>query len=38
MPSHQDALKDTLERKGLQFHIKTGTAKWQCTVLDRTTQ
>jgi hypothetical protein len=38
MPSHEDALKATLERKGLQFRIKTGSAKWKCTVLDRTTQ
>jgi hypothetical protein len=37
MPSHTEALKATLERNGLQFRIKAGEAKWQCTVLDRTT-
>ncbi|KAK4156506.1 hypothetical protein C8A00DRAFT_30578 [Chaetomidium leptoderma] len=37
MPAPQEALKSTLESKGLQFHIKAGDAKWQCTVLDRAT-
>lgn len=38
MPSHAEALKATLENKGLKFHLTTGNAKWQCTVLDRATQ
>ncbi|KAH6635255.1 hypothetical protein B0J18DRAFT_462372 [Chaetomium sp. MPI-SDFR-AT-0129] len=37
MPAHQEALKATLENKGVKFHIKTGNSKWQCTVLDRAT-
>lgn len=38
MPSHTETLKNTLESKGLKFHLTTGNAKWQCTVLDRATQ
>ncbi|KAH6631894.1 hypothetical protein F5144DRAFT_235025 [Chaetomium tenue] len=37
MPAHQEALKSTLENKGLKFHLKAGGAKWECTVLDRAT-
>ncbi|KAK4251586.1 hypothetical protein C7999DRAFT_28002 [Corynascus novoguineensis] len=38
MPAgHTEALKATLEGKGLKFHLKTGNAKWECTVLDRAT-
>ncbi|KAK4126097.1 hypothetical protein N657DRAFT_679095 [Parathielavia appendiculata] len=37
MPHQQEALKATLENKGLKFHIKAGNAKWQCTVMDRAT-
>ncbi|KAL2129288.1 hypothetical protein VTI74DRAFT_7966 [Chaetomium olivicolor] len=37
MPAAHEQLKATLENKGLKFHIKTGGAKWQCTVLDRAT-
>ncbi|KAK3906871.1 hypothetical protein C8A05DRAFT_11386 [Staphylotrichum tortipilum] len=37
MPSSTDALKSTVETKGVKFHLKTGNAKWQCTILDRTT-
>ncbi|KAK3306972.1 uncharacterized protein B0T15DRAFT_492482 [Chaetomium strumarium] len=38
MPSsHHEALKATLESKGLKFHIKAGQAKWEATVLDRAT-
>jgi hypothetical protein len=36
--SHHEVLKSTIENKGLKFHIKTGNAKWECTVLDRATQ
>lgn len=38
MPAHQEALKSTLENKGVRFHLKAGSAKWVCTVLDRATQ
>jgi hypothetical protein len=39
MPAaHQEALKATLESKGLKFHLRAGNAKWECTVLDRSTQ
>jgi hypothetical protein len=37
MPAPHEALKSTLENKGLKFHLKAGTAKWECTVLDRAT-
>ncbi|KAG7287832.1 hypothetical protein NEMBOFW57_007349 [Staphylotrichum longicolle] len=37
MPSHTETLKNTLESKGLKFHLTAGNAKWQCTVLDRAT-
>ncbi|KAK4042846.1 hypothetical protein C8A01DRAFT_33096 [Parachaetomium inaequale] len=38
MPAaHHEALKATLENKGLKFHLRAGNAKWQCTVLDRST-
>ena len=38
MPSSGDALKNTVESKGVKFHLKAGNAKWQCTILDRATQ
>jgi hypothetical protein len=39
MPTvHHEALKATLENKGIKFHIKTGNAKWEACVLDRATQ
>ncbi|KAL2120633.1 hypothetical protein VTJ04DRAFT_4660 [Mycothermus thermophilus] len=37
MPSAQEQLIQTLETKGLQFHIKAGNAKWKCTLMDRAT-
>ena len=32
------ALLAAIEKNGLTFHIKTGNARWQCTLLDRATQ
>ncbi|KAL2267697.1 hypothetical protein VTJ83DRAFT_4974 [Remersonia thermophila] len=37
MPNVQEQLIQTLETKGLQFHIKTGNAKYKCTLIDRAT-
>ncbi|KAL1842193.1 hypothetical protein VTJ49DRAFT_5880 [Mycothermus thermophilus] len=33
----QDQLIQTLETKGLQFHIKAGNVKYKCTLIDRAT-
>jgi hypothetical protein len=41
MPSKDqvyDLLQAQLQTKGIKFHIKTGGAKWECTLLDRNTQ
>ncbi|EGS21505.1 uncharacterized protein CTHT_0033630 [Thermochaetoides thermophila DSM 1495] len=40
MPSKDqvyDLLQAQLQTKGIKFHIKTGGAKWECTLLDRNT-
>ncbi|KAK0641522.1 hypothetical protein B0T16DRAFT_461577 [Cercophora newfieldiana] len=30
-------LRSVLETKGVKFHLKTGGAMWECTVIDRAT-
>ncbi|KAK1759264.1 hypothetical protein QBC47DRAFT_398079 [Echria macrotheca] len=38
-PAAQDnsRVRSVLESQALKFHIRTGGAKWECTVIDRAT-
>ncbi|KAF9870060.1 hypothetical protein CkaCkLH20_12419 [Colletotrichum karsti] len=37
MPASKGNLQNAIESKGIKFQIKTGSAKYECNILDRAT-